>query len=240
MSRDEVRRLFYRLRSAHSEEIENFETAVEHMRGGAQSRFHDAARRAEYRSAARRHGERVVEFLVGKLGKLDTRGLDHPSQFTRRQSRVDVVFHLLARTLVFFRGTRYNAYHIKILRVDAVLFAPIAFEQSAEHLLRRLARGEMRYHLGIRLLDELDPSGAARGKHRQRLVGLDTVYQLARLFHYRKVGGDVHIEHRVRAEPSDGGDHFAFHVRTHGHIERFAQSRPYGRSGKEHHLLGRI
>ena len=240
VSGDEIGRLFDRFGAAHAEEVEHLKAAVQHMSRRPQRRLHDAARRAEDRAAARRQCERIVKFFVGKLGELDARGLDHARKFARRQRRVDVVIHLLARALVFLRRARNDADDVEVLGIDAVLFAPIAFEQRAEHLLRRLAGRKVRDHLGIGLFDELDPPRTARREHRQRLARLDAVDQLARLLHDREVGGDVHVEHRVRTQPADRRDHLALDVGADRHVERLAQRRPDRRRGEEHHLFGRI
>ena len=95
-------------------------------------------------------------------------------------------------------------------------------------------------HLGMALLDELDPRGAARGEHGHGLARLDAVDELARLLHDGEVGGDVHVEHMVGAEAADGCHHLALDVGADGHIERFAQRRADGGRREEHDLLGGV
>ena len=95
-------------------------------------------------------------------------------------------------------------------------------------------------HFGIRLFCEFDPRGAARGKHGHRFARFDAVDKFARLFHNGKVGGHVHIEHRMGIESADRRDHFSLYVRAHGQIERFAQRRAHGRRGKEYDFFRRV
>ena len=121
-----------------------------------------------------------------------------------------------------------------------MFFAPVAFEQRAEHLLRRLTGGNIGDELGISLFDELYPRGTAGREHGHRLIRLYTVDKLACLFHYRKVCGNVHIEYRIRAEASYRRYHFSFHVGADRHIERFSESRTNRRSGEEHYLFSTV
>ena len=240
MSRDEVGRLLDGVGTAYGKEVEHFKVAVQHVRRRSQRRFHDAARRAEDGAAARRGREGVVELFVGQLRKLDARGLDHARKFARRDRRIDFALHFGAVALVLLRRAGDDGDGIEILGTDVVFFAPVRLEERAEHLLGRLAGREVGDHLGILLLHELDPRGAAGGEHGHRLARLDAVDELARLFHDGQVRGHVHVEHFAGTQAADRGDHLALNVGADGHIERLAQRRADGGRREEHDLLGRI
>ena len=237
MSRDEVGRLLDGVGTAHGKEVEHFKVAVQHVRRRSQRRFHDAARRAEDGAAARRGREGVVELFVGQLRKLDARGLDHARKFARRDRRIDFALHFGAVALVLLRRAGDDGDGIEILGTDVVFFAPVRLEERAEHLLGRLAGREVGDHLGILLLHELDPRGAAGGEHGHRLARLDAVDELARLFHDGQVRGHVHVEHFAGTQTADRGDHLALNVGADGHIERLAQCRADGGRREEHDLL---
>ena len=234
---DLVGGFFDGLSAAHFLEVDGLELAVHHVRSGTERRFHDAARRTEYRAAARRHVERIVVILVGQVAELDARRLDHLGELARRYGDVHVVVEFLTGDLELLCRAGYYAHHEQVFGIDAVLLAVIRFEHAAEHLLRGFAGGEIIQHVGIIVLHELYPAGAAGREHGQRLFAHDTLHQLGRLLHDGEVGGNVHVEDLNVAQATDGRDHLTVHVGAYGIIELLAQLSAYGRSGKEHDFL---
>ncbi len=95
-----VRRLFDAFQTSEFLNLNRFEFfAVEFIRGGSQSRFHNSARRSEYYAGAGVVADDVVvEVLVGKSVEQNTRTLNKFCKFSRRQDGVDVLKAL--RTVV--------------------------------------------------------------------------------------------------------------------------------------------
>ena len=207
------------------------------MRRRAERRFHNAARCAEDRAAARCDRKRIVEFFVGQFGELDARRFDHARKLARGDRRVHVAFHFGAVAFVFLRRAGNDRNGVNRFGIDAVLFRPIALQKRAEHLLGRFAGGKVGDHRGIFFLDEFYPTGAAGRKHGHGFARFDAVDQLARLFHDGKVGGDIHVKHVIGTQTADRRDHFALYVRADGHVERFAQRGAHGRRGEEDHFF---
>ena len=98
----------------------------------------------------------------------------------------------------------------------------------------------MRYHFGIGLFHESYPSGTATCEHGHGFIGLDAVYKFARLFHYCEVRRNIHVKYCGGIETPYRGDHFAFHVGTNRHVERFAERCFNGRCGYEDNFFGSI
>ena len=86
-------------------------------------------------------------------------------------------------------------------------------------------------HVGVVVLAELDPAGGAGGDQGQRAAVLDAVDKLGALLHDGQVGGDVGVEHLVKAQAAQGGDHLALHVGADGHAEALAQGGADGGGG---------
>ena len=135
-------------------------------------------------------------------------------------------------------------------RDDDDLFRPLAqlggvvgLGDRAEHLLRRLARREVRQHVGMEILHELDPAGRATREHRQghRLLfdqgRFQPREQFGAFFEDRQVGGEVRVEHGAEAEAPQRGDHFAGHQRAGRIAEALAQRRPNRRRGLHDHVV---
>ena len=69
---------------------------------------------------------------------------------------------------------------------------------------------------------------------------LQAAEELGALLHDGEVGGGVHVEHLVKAQPAQGGDHLALHIGADGHAEALAQGDPDGGGGAHHHVLGGV
>ena len=91
--------------------------------------------------------------------------------------------------------------------------------------------------VGIIVLTELHPAGAAGCEHRHCAALCDPLEELICFFHDSEIGSNVHIEHLIAAESSDSSDHLALNVSTCGIAECFAECCSYGRSCEEYYLL---
>ena len=122
-----------------------------------------------------------------------------------------------------------------------VLLAVVALKQRTEHLLRGFAGREVRKHLGIIVLHELDPAGAAGCEHGKRrlvhLVGGDAADQLVGLLKDGKVRCHVHVEDFDVAEHSDRLDHLVLDMGSGSHVKAFSECSCDRRRRKEYDLL---
>ena len=117
--------LLYALCAAHFVEHYGFVLVAEGARRKAEGRLHNAARRAEYRAAARSLTERVVELALGKVGKVEPRLLYHLCQLARGERRVGVVPEFVARNFKLFRRAGNNRNDVQVLGLYALLHAVI-------------------------------------------------------------------------------------------------------------------
>jgi hypothetical protein len=122
-----------------------------------------------------------------------------------------------ARALELLGRAGHDGHHEDVLGLPAQLFGVVGLSQRAEHLLRRLAGGEVWEHVGVEMLHVVDPSWRAAGEHRKGYLLaveeclLQACEQLGTLFHDGQVGGEVRVEHGIEAEPPERGDHLSGH-----------------------------
>ncbi len=147
---------------------------------------------------------------------------------------------LLPGDLVLLGRAGHDGHHEDVLGVDARLLGVVGLDQGAEHLLGGLAGGQVGHHLGVVLLAVPDPAGGAGGNHGHVVAGLEAVEELGALLHDGEVGGGVHVEHLVKAQAAQGGDHLALHIGAHGQAEALAQGDPDRGGGAHHHVLGGV
>ena len=104
--------------------------------------------------------------------------------------------------LCLLRHTGHNRYGADLFRAYTQLLRKISFHNRAEHLLRRLCRGEVLYKMRELALNKTDPSRTARGKHRAllKLPCRKALHKLVSLLHNRKVGGKCRVEYIVNAD----------------------------------------
>ena len=110
-------------------------------------------------------------------------------------------------------------------------------DESALHLLRGFAGGQVRQQLRIIELAELDPSGRAGGDQRQYSAVLHSVDKLMGFLHNGHVGAEISVEYLIKAQAAQSGNHFALYVGADGHTEFLAQSGADRRSGLNHNML---
>ena len=95
-------------------------------------------------------------------------------------------------------------------------------------------------HIRVIILAELDPSGRAGGDHRESALVLYALNKLVRFLNDREVGGKVGVEHSVKAETAQSGDHLALNVCTDRHSEALTEGSPDGGSGLNDNVLCRV
>ena len=106
--------------------------------------------------------------------------------------------------------------------IDARLLGVVALDHRALHLLRGLTGGQMGEKVGIVVLTELDPTGRARGDHRQSAAVLDSLNELGAFLHDGQVSAEVGIEYLIEAQHMQSGSHLAGDVGADRHTEALA------------------
>ena len=109
------------------------------------------------------------------------------------------------------------------LRIDLL-------DESARHLLRRLAGRHVGDQVGPVQLDVVDPGRRATREHGEGAAGLDALHQFVRLFHDGEVGREAGVEDRIEADLLEGRGQVLEHD---GHARRpvavVGQRRGHGR-----------
>ena len=148
---------------------------------------------------------------------------------------------IVARKLELFGNARHARNDRHVFRVDTEFLRVISFHDRAEHLLRRLARRQVRELIGIIVLDKTNPTGTARCYHGQRRVGIvEPRNELRALFHYGHVRGHIDVEHFVKADCFERGDHFALDVRADGIAELLAERGANGGRSADNNRFARV
>ena len=199
----------------------------------SQSRLHNAAGSAEDNACTGSRSERTFKFALA-LRKFDARLADHPRQLTGRQDIVHILISLIAefrsRRLEFLRYARHDGYRHDLRRIDVVSLRVVRFQHGAEHLVRRLAGGEIVEKFRIVVLAVLDPARAAGRDQRQLAAVLQSVQQLRALFENRQVRRRIRIEYLVKAQAQHRAYHLLRRSRSDRHAELFTDGRSDRRS----------
>ncbi len=209
----------------------------------AESSLHYAARRAEDDRRARACTERTVAYLVGQVVEHDTRLLDKASQLTCCDGRVKIGNArrglIVPANLVLLGCAGHDAHAENILGILAKLLRVVGLDNRAEHLLRRLAGGQIRDKLGEVVLAVANPPGRAACDHRQHAAVLHSVDKFSGFFHNGEVCREIGVEYLVEAESAHCGYHLALDVGSDGIAERLTQrSADSGSCLNNNHLLG--
>ena len=188
--------------------------------------------------------QQIVCNFVGELVEDDAGLLDHAGQLTGGQGHIHigqaVVAQLRTVALELLGRAGHDGHAEDVLGVDARMLGIVALHQRAIHALRGLAGGQVGDELGIVVLAELDPAGAAGSDLGQGPTVLDALDELGAFLHDGHVGGVVHIEHLVEAQTAAGRDELAFHVGAHGDAEALTDLNTDGGCGGDDHVLGGI
>lgn len=209
------------------------------------SRFHNTARYAEDRAGARISAEKIVSRLFRKAQEVNTCGLDHTSELAGRQDDVGILatagLHVLvAGDFVLLGRAGHDGSYVDIVARDGVLLGPVCLRESGEHLLRRLSRREVLGEIRSILLHPVGPRGAAARNERELTARGEALDELGALFHDRDVGGEVRIEHLVKAEHAESRVDLTGRKLAGLHAESFAESDADGGSDLNDAGLGRI
>ena len=128
-----------------------------------ESSLHNAAGCAEDSAGSGADVNRLVELLVCKSPEVDSGGLNKSAKLSGGNCNIHIhqtiVGLTVATDLKLLSRTGDSGYEYHILGVNAHLLAEVGLIDSAEHLLRRLAGGEVFGHFGEIMLAVLDPSG---------------------------------------------------------------------------------
>ncbi len=217
--------------------------------GRADGRFDHAARSAEDDRRAGRLAQRTIEILLFERGEVEVGETDQVGQFAGGDGDVDVRVALPSE----FRSCRFGLFghaghhgdHDQFPAVDAQLLCEVVFGDGAEHLLRRLGRGEVAGQLREVFLHEAHPARAAGGHERQLHVGIaleggvQAAQQLRTLLHDGEVGGEVGVEYVVETQPSQRRHHLARHAPARI-AEVLSETHAHGGGGLHHHRLGGV
>ena len=185
--------------------------------------------------------KRIVKFLVLQCAEVDPRLLNHASDLAGRDCNIDVRHARRALIgscdLELLRGARNCRHHIDILGIPAHLFGIVGLHHCTEHLLRGLAGRQIVNEIREVMLAELDPSRRAGGNHRQNALVLNASDQLGCLLDNGQVGGQIHIEHAVKAQSLQRGNHLALGIGTRLVAEALTDLRTDRRCGTDENVL---
>ena len=136
---------------------------------------------------------------------------DHAHHLAHRQRNVHVgrtvlAHHARQRALGLLGRTRHHGHHEQALGLHAQHLGVVRLGNSAEHLLRRLGRGQAVDKLRITRLHKANPARAAAREHGPAaavalaLGGLtQALEQLGALLHNGEVGREIGVEHVLKA-----------------------------------------
>ena len=136
---------------------------------------------------------------------------DHTHHLAHRQRNVNVgravlAHHARQRALGLLGRARHHGHHKQTLGLHAQHLGVIGLGDGAEHLLRRLGRGQAVDKLGVACLHKAHPARAAAREHGPAaavalaLGGLaQALEQLGALLHNGEVGREIGVEHVLKA-----------------------------------------
>ena len=219
--------------------------------GRAHGGLHHAARGAKDHARARAKAQRRIERLLDQRVHAHVARADHAHHLAHRQRNVHIgravlAHHARQRALGLLGRARHNGHHEQALGLHAQHLGVVGLGNSAEHLLRRLGRGQAVDKLRIAGLHKAHPTRAAARKHGQAAAvtlalggGAQALEQLGALLHNGEVGREIGIEHVLKAHATqrtrqalDGG-------RLARNAELLAPSAAHGRRNlHQHDLVG--
>ena len=164
----------------------------------AQRRLHHAAGGAEDTARAGPLPHKAVEGFDLQVGKVNSLQTHQSGSLPGSQHRIHVpnpqgIFHLRPLHLELFGNAGHDGYMENVFRFHTDFIRQVALDQCAEHLLGRLAGGQMGQLVGVVVLHMLDPTRTAGGQHGQHAAVLQPVNQLRALLHDGNVGREIGI-----------------------------------------------
>ena len=138
--------------------------------GRAHGGLHHAARGAKDHTRARAEAQRRVERLLDQRVHAHVARANHARHLAHRQRNVHVgravlAHHARQRTLGLLGRARHHGHHEQALGLNAQHLGVVCLGDGAEHLLRRLGRGQAVDKLRIARLHKAHPTRAAARKH---------------------------------------------------------------------------
>ena len=179
--------------------------------GRAHGGLHHTARGAKDHTRARAKAQRRVERLLNQRIHAHVTRADHAHHLAHRQRNVHIgravlAHHARQRALGLLGRARHHGHHKQALGLHAQHLGVIGLGDGAEHLLRRLGRGQAVDKLRIARLYKAYPAWAAAREHGPTaavalaLGGLtQALEQLGALLHNGEVGREVGVEHVLKA-----------------------------------------
>ena len=179
--------------------------------GRAHGGLHHAARGAKDHTRACAKAQRRIERLLGQRLHAHVARADHAHHLAHRQRNVHVgrtalAHHARQRTLGLLGRARHHGHHEQALGLHAQHLGVVGLGNSAEHLLRRLGRGQTVDKLRIARLHKAHPARAAARKHGPAATvtlalgdGAQALEQLGALLHNGEVGREIGVEHVLKA-----------------------------------------
>ena len=241
------RGFFDAVKSADSAEVDGVAfqiLAVEHVVDGTAGSLKHTAGNAEDVGGAGGLTQGAVKLIVIHVGKVDTGFAEHLAEFAGGDNVVHIADAVLAElgtgglVLLGLAGHDGNNHQISGLHAD--LLSIVALGDGAEHLLGRFAAGRNVEQIGVVVLDEVDPAGAAAGQDGQVLAALDALNDLGALFHDGEVSGEVGIKDLVKAQSAESGNHLAGDRSTGLKAEFLTHSHADGGSSLHDNSLGGV
>ena len=141
---------------------------------------------------------------------------DHAHHLAHRQRNVHIgraalAHHARQRALGLLGRARHHGHHKQALGLHAQHLGVVGLGDGAEHLLRRLGRGQAVDKLGVTRLHKAYPARAAAREHGPAaavalaLGGLtQALEQLGALLHNGEVGREIGVEHVLKANAAQG------------------------------------
>ena len=200
------------VKSAHvGKEIRIGVLARHQVVGRAHGGLHHAARGAKDHARARAKAQRRVERLLDERVNAYVVRANHAHHLTHRQRNVHIgravlTHHARQRALSLFGRARHNGHHEQALGLHTQHFGVVGLGDSAEHLLRRLGRGQAVDKLRIARLHKAHPARAAARIHGPAAAvtlalggGAQALEQLGALLHNGEIGREIGVEHVLKA-----------------------------------------
>ena len=176
---------------------------------------------------------------------------DHAHHLAHRQRNVHIgraalAHHARQRALGLLGRARHHGHHKQALGLHAQHLGVVGLGDGAEHLLRRLGRGQAVDKLGVTRLHKAYPARAAAREHGPAaavalaLGGLaQALEQLGALFHNGEVGREIGIEHVLKANAAQRASQALNGSLLARYAELLAPGAAHGRRNlHQHDLVG--
>jgi len=224
--------------AAHTDLLDDVDLfAVMAQHEVAEHGFGHAAAGTEDEASAGSDAEGHIGGVLFHVVQVEAVGLDHADELFRGEHEVYVLnavgvgFGAEYLVLLGRAGRDGHGNEAATLRIG-MLFV-VGAEQSAEHLDRRTAGGQVRHKFRPLLFAEAYPRRAAAREEGERPF-LQAAHQLFALFFDGEVGTEGGVVHFVEAEAMHHGHEAVHHVLAGGEAEAVADGGAHGRGHLSH------